>query len=135
MVVHACHPTYEGGVGKRITVGGQPQTKSWNPTWKITTEKKKKKGWNMAQVVEHLSSNCKFLSSNPSTAEKKKNPVTCNNTEDYVKWVKRQNYSKFKDFSLATNVPVSSAEEVGFIDRKLSQKAKRGRKCRQMALK
>jgi hypothetical protein len=28
MVVHACHPTYEGGVGKRITVGGQPQTKS-----------------------------------------------------------------------------------------------------------
>jgi hypothetical protein len=45
--------------------------KKQDPVYKITRGEKRAGG--MAQVVEHLLSNCKPLSSNPSNCQKKKN--------------------------------------------------------------
>jgi hypothetical protein len=55
VVVCACHPSYVGGIGKRIVVRGHTHQK----------KKAKKKAGNMAQVLEHLPSKCGGLSSNP----------------------------------------------------------------------
>jgi hypothetical protein len=34
VVVHACNPSYEGGVDRRISVQGQPQAKTQDPIQK-----------------------------------------------------------------------------------------------------
>jgi hypothetical protein len=48
MVLHACSPSYAGGIGRRITIqANHPSTKDWK----------------LAQVVEHLPSQGKALSS------------------------------------------------------------------------
>jgi hypothetical protein len=52
---------------KRITVWSWPWPKMQAPTKKITNTKK-----GLAQVEDYLSTNCESLSSNPSTAKKKK---------------------------------------------------------------
>jgi hypothetical protein len=72
-VVHACHPCYSGAVNRRVEIqtslGKNARTypkitKAKNPT---TT----KMAGDMTQVVEHLLSKLKTLSSNPSTRKKK----------------------------------------------------------------
>jgi hypothetical protein len=60
MVVHACDPSYIGGIGRRITVQASLD-KHRNPIPKITKAKRD-------QVVEHRH---EALSSNPSTTKNK----------------------------------------------------------------
>jgi hypothetical protein len=70
MEVHICNPSYIGGRSRRIVVQGQP-TQSTRPYLEKHT-KVKKAGGGVAQVLEHLLTKCKALSSNPVLPEKKK---------------------------------------------------------------
>jgi hypothetical protein len=65
MVAHACHPSYERSLNRRIMALGinvRPYLKS----------NQSKKSWGMAQVIEHLHSSWKALNSNPSITTKKR---------------------------------------------------------------
>jgi hypothetical protein len=65
MVILTCHPSY---VGKQNKVQASPGRKQ-DCIPKITNVKSSD---GVAQMVEQLPSKCKTLSSNPSTAKKKK---------------------------------------------------------------
>jgi hypothetical protein len=52
------------------------RAKTPDSTGKITLVKKSKKGWGMAQVVQHLPHKCKALSSNPSEGERERRSET-----------------------------------------------------------
>jgi hypothetical protein len=67
MVGHTNNPSYLGGVGWTIIVPGQPKAKSRRPYLK----NKRKKGWDMDQVAEHLPSKHQVLNSNLSTTKTK----------------------------------------------------------------
>jgi hypothetical protein len=66
---HLHTSSYTIDENKRITVWSQPLAKTWHPIWKIT---KANRAGGMTQVVQCLSSKCKGLISNSSTAKKKK---------------------------------------------------------------
>jgi hypothetical protein len=74
MVMHACTFSYSGSIGRRIIVQGQTWEKTQDPIQKIAKTKNGTTG--MIQVVEHLPSKFKDLSSNPSTAKKKSITLT-----------------------------------------------------------
>jgi hypothetical protein len=75
MVVHTCNPSYEGDrVGGLRSEAGEG--KSSRPYLK--NKLKQNRGEGMAQVVEHLSSKSKTLSSNPNSAKKKKKKKQAN---------------------------------------------------------
>jgi hypothetical protein len=67
LVVYACHPSYKGGIGIRIAVQGRPCAKNKTLSEKLPESRK---GW--SQVAEHLPGKHKALSSNTSTAKKKR---------------------------------------------------------------
>jgi hypothetical protein len=64
MMVHACHPSYRGGIGRKIIVQAGPRRNA-RPYLKIP---KAKRAGSMDQVVEHLSRKLKVLNSNPSVS-------------------------------------------------------------------
>jgi hypothetical protein len=70
MVLQSCHPNCSGNKkNSRIAVrAGQPRQKA-RP---YLQNNHSKKGEVMAQVLDHLTSKSKALSSNPSTTKKKK---------------------------------------------------------------
>jgi hypothetical protein len=59
MVAQACNPSYFRGIGKSILVQGYPGQKAQDPIWK--TKAKRVRG--VAQMEEHLPSNCEALHS------------------------------------------------------------------------
>jgi hypothetical protein len=61
IMAHGCHPSYMGGIGRRMTVQASPG-KIYAIKWKLT---KAKKAWGVAQVEEYLLSKLIALSSNP----------------------------------------------------------------------
>jgi hypothetical protein len=66
MVAHPCHPSH----GRKYKIGGVVQAslgKKPDPISKITRTKRAR---SVTQAVKHLSSKCKALSSNHSTAKK-----------------------------------------------------------------
>jgi hypothetical protein len=71
MVADTCNPSYLGSCYQEDS-GSRPvgANSSQDPTLKIFNTKK---GFGVTQVVEHLSSKCEALSSNPITAKKKIN--------------------------------------------------------------
>jgi hypothetical protein len=69
MVAHACNPNYLKGRNRRIAIQGQQGQKLWDPLWKVT---KGKRIDGLAQMVKYLLNKSESLSSNPSTAKKKK---------------------------------------------------------------
>jgi hypothetical protein len=78
-VAHTYNPRYAGGaIGSRIMVQGWPQQKSQGPTCKIT---KAKRTGSVAQVIKHLPSKYKALSSIPSHDKKKNTDKERRNTE------------------------------------------------------
>jgi hypothetical protein len=60
-------PRIQENMGRRIMFWGQPREKTWDTTWKIF---KIKRDDGVAQVVEHLPTQCEALSSNARTAKK-----------------------------------------------------------------
>jgi hypothetical protein len=69
MVVLIYDLSYAGGIGRRIVVSGCSRQKHQTLSEKIT---KAKRDGGMTQVIEHLPSTCKALSSNPRRKKKKK---------------------------------------------------------------
>jgi hypothetical protein len=73
MVVLIYDLSYAGGIGRRIVVSGCSRQKHQTLSEKIT---KAKRDGGMTQVIEHLPSTCKALSSNPRRKKKKKKKET-----------------------------------------------------------
>jgi hypothetical protein len=70
VVLPACGPNYEGGIGRRIMVQGQPQTQIGEPVWKITKAKRRSIR-DVAQMLECVPNKHESLSSNPTNATKR----------------------------------------------------------------
>jgi hypothetical protein len=71
-VAHTCNPSYSGSRDEKD--GGLKSAQgnsSWDPISKIPSTKQNRAG-TVAQVVEHLPTKCKALSSNPTPTKKKK---------------------------------------------------------------
>jgi hypothetical protein len=68
-MVNACHPSYAGGVGRRIMVFDQLGTKSARSYEKKLIKAKRARG--MAQVVEFLPTKHEALTSNPNIERQK----------------------------------------------------------------
>jgi hypothetical protein len=68
MMVHACYPSYMGGINRIAVQDGLGLNR---PYPKNNKSRKGCRPVAVAQVVEHWSSKYEALSSNPSTAERK----------------------------------------------------------------
>jgi hypothetical protein len=67
-MVHSCNPSSVGGIDRMIVLQDGASQKVHNPIWKVS--KAKRVGG--FQVVEHLPSKAKDLSSNPSTSKQER---------------------------------------------------------------
>jgi hypothetical protein len=67
MVACTCHPSY----GRKLKIGGSRSRLARAKVRPPSQNKQNKKGWSMAQAIEHLPSEIKARSSNPNTAKKK----------------------------------------------------------------
>jgi hypothetical protein len=60
-------PSMQENTGRRIMLWGQPREKTWDPIWKISETKR---DGGVAQVVEHLHSQCEAQNSIARTSKK-----------------------------------------------------------------
>jgi hypothetical protein len=67
MVSHTYDPRCVGGIGRRISVQGQPTPQGWGDETLPKTKLKQKKANGVVQVAEQLPSKFETLSSDPST--------------------------------------------------------------------